>query len=68
MKTKEIRELTDAELVTKVADLQREKLNLKIQSRTGQLEKTARVREIRRDIARLYTEQPPTAAKAEVKE
>ncbi|WP_294436534.1 50S ribosomal protein L29 [uncultured Victivallis sp.] len=67
MKTKEIRELTDAELVTKVADLQREKLNLKIQSRTGQLEKTARVREIRRDIARLYTEQTARAAKAEVK-
>ena len=61
------RELTDAELVTKVADLQREKLNLKIQSRTGQLEKTARVREIRRDIARLYTEQTARAAKAEVK-
>ena len=68
MKTKEIRELTDAELVTKVADLQREKLNLKIQSRTGQLEKTARVRQIRRDIARLYTEQTARAAKAEVKE
>ena len=68
MKTKEIRELTDAELVTKVDDLQREKLNLKIQSRTGQLEKTARVREIRRDIARLYTEQTARAAKAEVKE
>lgn len=68
MKTKEIRELTDAELVTKVVDLQREKLNLKIQSRTGQLEKTARVREIRRDIARLYTEQTARAAKAEVKE
>ena len=68
MKTKEIRELTDAELVTKVADLQREKLNLKIQSRTGQHEKTARVREIRRDIARLYTEQTARAAKAEVKE
>lgn len=67
MKSKEIRELTDAELVTKVADLQREKLNLKIQSRTGQLEKTARVREIRRDIARLYTEQTARAAKAEVK-
>lgn len=67
MKTKEIRELTDAELVTKVADLQREKLNLKIQSRTGQLEKTARVRQIRRDIARVYTEQTARAAKAEVK-
>ena len=66
MKSKEIRELTDAELVTKVADLQREKLNLKIQSRTGQLEKTARVRQIRRDIARVYTEQTALAAKAEV--
>lgn len=68
MKSKEIREMTDAELVAKVADLQREKLNLKIQSRTGQLEKTARVRQIRRDIARLYTEQTVRAAKAEVKE
>ena len=67
MKSKEIRELTDAELVTKVAELQREKLNLKIQSRTGQLEKTARVRQIRRDIARVYTEQTARAAKAEVK-
>ena len=67
MKSKDIRELTDAELVTKVADLQREKLNLKIQSRTGQLEKTARVRQIRRDIARVYTEQTARAAKAEVK-
>lgn len=67
MNNKEIRELTDAELVTKIADLQREKLNLKIQSRTGQLEKTARVREVRREIARIYTEQTARAAKAEVK-
>ena len=67
MKNKEIRELSDAELVTKIADLKREKLNLKIQSRTGQLEKTARVREVRRDIARILTEQTARAAKAEVK-
>ena len=67
MKIKEIRELSDAELVSKIADLQREKLNLKIQSRTGQLEKTARVRQVRRDVARLYTEQAARAAKAEVK-
>ncbi len=64
MKMKEIRELTDAELASKVAELNREKLNLKIQSCTGQLEKTARVREIRRDIARIYTEQTARAAKA----
>ena len=67
MKNMEIREMTDAELTAKVADLQREKLNLKIQSRTGQLEKTARVREVRRDIARCLTEITARAAKAEVK-
>ena len=67
MNNKEIREFSDAELVAKVAELQREKLNLKIQSRTGQLEKTARVRQVRRDIARCLTEQAARAAKAEVK-
>ena len=67
MKSKEIREMTDAELTAKTVELRREKLNLKIQSRTGQLEKTARVRQVRRDIARCLTEQTARAAKAEVK-
>ena len=67
MNNKEIREFSDAELAAKVVELQREKLNLKIQSRTGQLEKTARVREVRRDIARCLTEITARAAKAEVK-
>ena len=67
MNNKEIREFSDAELAVKVVELQREKLNLKIQSRTGQLEKTARVRQVRRDIARCLTEQAARAAKAEVK-
>ncbi len=62
MKPKEIRELTDAELSTRIVELSREKLNLKIQSRTGQLEKTARVRQVRRDIARLHTEATARAA------
>ncbi len=57
MKSKEIRELTDAELVSRIGELRREKLNLKIQLRTGQLEKTARCRTVRRDIARLLQEQ-----------
>ncbi len=65
MKIKQIRELTDAELAAKLVELQREKLNLKIQSRTGQLEKTAHVREVRRDIARCKTE-TAARAKAEV--
>ena len=63
MKNSEIREMTDVELTAKVGELQREKLNLKIQSRTGQLEKTARVRQVRRDIARIRTEQTARAAK-----
>jgi len=67
MKNKEIREFSDAELAAKVVELQREKLNLKIQSRTGQLEKTARVRQVRRDIARCLTEQTARTAKGEVK-
>ena len=67
MKNSDIREMTDADLAAKIADLQREKLNLKIQSRTGQLEKTARVREVRRDIARCLTEIAARKANAEVK-
>ncbi len=64
MKMKEVREMTDAELVSQLAELRREKLNLSIQSRTGQLEKSARVRQVRRDIARIYSEQTNRAAKA----
>lgn len=63
MKNKEIREMTDADMVTRLAELRREKLNLAIQSRTGQLEKTAQVRTVRRDIARILTEQAKRAAK-----
>ena len=65
MKIKEIRELTDEELVSRIGELRREKLNLKIQLRTGQLEKTARCRTVRRDIARMLQEQDARAAKAE---
>ena len=64
MKMKQVREMTDAELVSQLAELRREKLNLSIQSRTGQLEKSARVRQVHRDIARIYSEQTNRAAKA----
>jgi large subunit ribosomal protein L29 len=57
MKYVDIAKLTDEELNSKVLEMRREKLNLKIQSRTGQLEKTARVKELRRDIARCLTEE-----------
>lgn len=57
MKMKEIREMTDAELNSKLNDLMKEKLNLKIQSQTGQLEKTSAAKVVRHDVARVKTEQ-----------
>lgn len=57
--------MSDSELSNRLTELRRQKLNLKIQSRTGQLEKTAQVREVRRDIARIMTEQTSRAVKAE---
>ncbi len=62
MKYKEIKQMSSAELDSQISELLREKLNLKIQSRTGQLEKIARVRQVRRDIARIKTEMATRAA------
>ena len=56
LKNNEIHELTQEELNKNLEDDQKEYLNLKIQSRTGQLENTARIRTMRRNIARLKTE------------
>ncbi|MFA7229812.1 MAG: 50S ribosomal protein L29 [Victivallaceae bacterium] len=64
MKIQNIREMTDAELSNQLNEMLREKLNLKIQSRTGQLEKTARVKQVRRDIAKVKTEQSVRLSKA----
>jgi len=57
MKAADIRELTEEELVRAIDENRREILNLRLQAQTGQLENTARVRVVRRDIARLLTEQ-----------
>ena len=64
MKIDKIREMSDAELESQKNELLREKLTLRIQSRTGQLEKTARMREVRRDSARIMTEQTARSVKA----
>ena len=64
MKMKEIRELTDAELNNKLGELLKAKLNLRIQSQTGQLEKTSTAKKLRHDVARVKTEQKIRLAKA----
>jgi large subunit ribosomal protein L29 len=46
---------TDDQLSTKLGELKREQFNLRFQAATGQLEKPARVREVRRTIAQIKT-------------
>ncbi|UOF91902.1 50S ribosomal protein L29 [Fodinisporobacter ferrooxydans] len=55
MKAKEIRDLTTAELETKVNELKDELFNLRFQLATGQLENPMRIRQVRKDIARAKT-------------
>ncbi|WP_051881505.1 50S ribosomal protein L29 [Parvularcula oceani] len=55
MNATEVRDLSDDELSSRLLDLKREQFNLRFQKASGQLEKTARIKEIRRDIARIKT-------------
>ena len=55
MKTPDIRAMTGDQIDDEVLKLKKEQFNLRFQRATGQLENTSRVREVRRDIARLKT-------------
>jgi len=55
MKTSEMRELTVEELQAKALELRGELFNVKIKKTTGQLENTAKLTLLRRDIARAET-------------
>ncbi|MEO5366264.1 MAG: 50S ribosomal protein L29 [Magnetococcus sp. WYHC-3] len=55
MKVKELQALDAAGLKGKLRDLNQEAFNLRFQHRTSQLENTARIRQVRRDIARVLT-------------
>ena len=56
MKMNEINDLTAVELRAKGHELRQELFNLRLQKATSQLEKPARLRTIRRDIARIETQ------------
>ena len=62
---KEIRKMTVEEINKKIADLKEELFNLKFQAALGNIEKPARMNEIKRDIARLKTVLTENASKAE---
>ncbi|MBM3597867.1 MAG: 50S ribosomal protein L29 [Alphaproteobacteria bacterium] len=55
MKAKDLRLKTPDELKSQLADLKKEQFNLRFQSASGQLENTARVRTVRREMARIRT-------------
>ena len=55
MKASDVRSLSADQLNDELAKLKKEQFNLRFQKATGQLEKTARFNEIRKDIARIKT-------------
>jgi len=55
MKAVQVRGMTLDQLTDELVKLKKEQFNLRFQAASGQLENTARVREIRRDIARIQT-------------
>jgi large subunit ribosomal protein L29 len=64
MKPSDVRALTDDALGDELMKLKKEQFNLRFQKASGQIENTARVRQVRRDIARLKTVQAERAAAA----
>jgi large subunit ribosomal protein L29 len=55
MKIDEVRGMTPDQLAEQLVSLKKEQFNLRFQKATGQIEKTHRVEEVRRDIARIKT-------------
>ena len=63
-KADDLRAQTDDQLDTQLGELKREQFNLRFQSATNQLERPARIREVRREIARIKTLQGERAKTA----
>ncbi len=64
MKASELKNKSLDELQDELLGLKKEQFNLRFQKATGQLEKPSRVREVRRDIARVQTVQQQLRAEA----
>ena len=63
----DLRARTDDQLAEQLVELKREQFNLRFQSATNQLERPARIREVRRDIARIKTLQTERSRASEAK-
>ena len=60
----DLRTKTDDQLADQLVELKREQFNLRFQSATNQLERPARIKEVRREIARIKTLQTERASAA----
>ena len=60
----DLRTKTDDQLAAELVELKREQFNLRFQAATNQIERPARIREVRRDIARIKTLQNERASAA----
>jgi large subunit ribosomal protein L29 len=58
MEASDLRAKTESQLLEQLTDLEKERFNLRFQAASGQLENTARVRQVRRDIARVKSVLP----------
>ena len=63
-KVEDLRAKSDDQLTADMAELKREAFNLRFQAATNQLERPARIKEVRRDIARIKTLQGERARTA----
>jgi large subunit ribosomal protein L29 len=64
MKASEVTQMTDDQLKDELIKLKKEQFNLRFQKASGQIDNTARVRQVRRDIARIKTAQRTRALAA----
>jgi large subunit ribosomal protein L29 len=64
MKMSDVRALSKDQIKDEILKLKKEQLNLRFQKASGQMEKSSRIRQIRRDIARLKTQATATAQAA----
>ena len=55
MKATEVRDMTVDQLKDELTKLKKEQFNLRFQKASGQLENTARIKDVRRDVARVQT-------------
>ena len=64
MKASDVKAMTDDQLKDELIKLKKEQFNLRFQKASGQIDNTARVRQVRRDIARIKTAQRARALAA----